>query len=82
MLTRMPDMTRLLDRLEDADLVGRERQDHDRRLVRSRITSAGLKLLADLDDVVRAEEKRRLSHLNDEQLGTLIDLLALVRSGN
>ena len=82
MLTRMPDMTRLLDRLEEAELVGRERQDHDRRMVRSRITPAGLKLLADLDSVVQIEEKRRIGHLNEEQLRTLIDLLALVRSRN
>ena len=82
MLTRMPDMTRLLDRLEDAELVGRARQDHDRRMVRSRITPTGLKLLADLDEVVRAEEKRRLGHLDAEQLRTLIELLALVRNRN
>lgn len=82
MLTRMPDMTRLLDRLEDAELVGRARQDHDRRMVRSRITLTGLKLLADLDEVVRAEEKRRLGHLDAEQLRTLIELLALVRNRN
>ena len=82
MLTRMPDMTRLLDRLEDAGLVGRERQDHDRRMVRTTITQAGLKLLEDLDHVVKVEEKRRMGHLSEEQLRTLVDLLALVRSRN
>jgi DNA-binding MarR family transcriptional regulator len=80
MLTRMPDMTRLLDRLEVAGLVGRERQSEDRRMVRSRISSAGLELLADLDAVTQQEEKRRFGHLNDDQLRTLIDLLAIVRS--
>ena len=80
MLTRMPDMTRLLDRLEEAGLVGRARLDEDRRMVRSRISSAGLKLLADLDGVTQDEERRRFGHLNDEQLRTLIDLLAIVRS--
>jgi len=80
MLTRMPDMTRLLDRLEDAGLVARARQDEDRRMVRSRISSAGLQLLAELDNVTQDEEKRRFSHLNDQQLRTLIDLLALARS--
>ena len=82
MLTRMPDMTRLLDRLEEANLVERERQDHDRRMVRSRISSAGLQLLADLDEAVKVEEKRRLGHLTEDQLRTLIDLLALVRARN
>ena len=80
MLTRMPDMTRLLDRLEEAGLVARERQEEDRRMVRSRISSAGLELLADLDNVTQDEEKRRFGHLNDQQLRTLIDLLALARS--
>ena len=80
MLTRMPDMTRLLDRLEEAGLVARERQDEDRRMVRSRISSAGIELLADLDNVTQDEEKRRFGHLNDQQLRTLIDLLALARS--
>jgi DNA-binding MarR family transcriptional regulator len=80
MLTRMPDMTRLLDRLEEAGLVARARQEEDRRMVRSRISSAGLELLADLDGVTQDEEKRRFGHLNDQQMQTLIDLLALVRS--
>ena len=81
MLTRMPDMTRLLDRLEEAGLVVRAREDEDRRMVRSRISSAGLKLLAELDSVVQVEEKRRLAHMTTEQLRTLIDLLALARQG-
>src|SRR5687768_16219398 len=81
MLTRMPDMTRLLDRMEESGLVDRERQDHDRRMVRSRISSSGLKLLADLDGVTQKEEKRRFGHLNEQQLRTLIELLAIVRSG-
>jgi DNA-binding MarR family transcriptional regulator len=81
MLTRMPDMTRLLDRMEQSGLVDRERQDHDRRMVRSRISSTGLKLLADLDGVTQEEEKRRFGHLNEQQLRTLIELLAIVRSG-
>ena len=81
MLTRMPDMTRLLDRMEESGLVDRERQDHDRRMVRSRISSSGLKLLADLDDVTQKEEKRRFGHLNEQQLRSLIELLAIVRSG-
>ena len=81
MLTRMPDMTRLLDRMEESGLVVRGRQDEDRRMVRSRISSTGLKLLADLDDVTQKEEKRRFGHLNEQQLRSLIELLAIVRSG-
>lgn len=79
MITRMPDMTRLLDRMEDAELVVRSREDEDRRMVRSRISTSGLKILAELDDVVLREHKRRFEHMNDEQIRTLIDLLAMVR---
>src|SRR5947209_16625049 len=49
MLTRMPDVTRLLDRMEDAGLVARARDNEDRRMVSTRITEAGLKLLDKLD---------------------------------
>src|SRR5688500_4868968 len=77
MLTRMPDMTRLLDRMEESGLVDRERQSHDRRMVRTRISSSGLKLLADLDGVTQEEEKRRFGHLNEQQLRTLIELLEI-----
>ena len=80
MLTRMPDMTRLLDRMEEAGLVARNREDEDRRMVRSRITATGLKLLADLDDVTQEEHKRRFGHLDAQQLRTLIDLLAAIRA--
>src|SRR5687767_14181355 len=49
MLTRMPDMTRLLDRMEDAGLVERARDTKDRRLVTTRITKKATQLLATLD---------------------------------
>src|SRR5215211_3383729 len=79
MLTRMPDMTRLLDRMEEAGLVARAREDEDRRMVRSRITAMGLEILDKLDDVVAAEHKRRLQHLDADQLRTLIDILTTIR---
>ncbi|HJU90815.1 MAG TPA: MarR family transcriptional regulator [Gemmatimonadaceae bacterium] len=79
MLTRMPDVTRLLDRMEQADLVTRERSSEDRRLVRTRITKKGARLLRQLDDVVEQEHQRRLGHLSREQLKSLISLLSVVR---
>jgi len=79
MLTRMPDVTRLLDRMEEAGLVARTREDEDRRMVRSRITPEGLKLLADVDGATLEEHRRRFERLDDDQLRTLIDLLTLVR---
>src|SRR6476660_4101581 len=54
MITRAPDMTRLLDRLEKRKLVSRCRQPNDRRVVAVRITDAGLRLLAGLDPLIVA----------------------------
>jgi DNA-binding MarR family transcriptional regulator len=79
MLTRMPDVTRLLDRMEDAKLVSRARDSDDRRLVSTKITAKGLRLLDEVDDAVTAEHMRRFHHLGKTQLKTLIDLLSEVR---
>ena len=79
MLTRMPDVTRLLDRMEDAGLVARSRDNEDRRLVSTRITEAGRKMVDDLDGPVTAFHKRRFAHVSEEQLQTLVDLLTLAR---
>ena len=79
MLTRMPDMTRLLDRMEAAGLVSRARDAEDRRLVTTRITDKGRGLLDELEDQVAAEHRNRLGHLGQENLARLIELLGDVR---
>lgn len=81
MITRMPDVTRLLDRMEEAGLIVRERSDEDRRLVNTTLTRKGRALVDSLDDVVAAEHERRLGHLTRSQLRTLVDLLTLARQG-
>ena len=82
MLTRMPDMTRLLDRMEEAGLVTRERDTADRRLVTTRITDQGRRLLDELDSRVVEEHQLRLGHLSEEDLGTLVELLGRVRESD
>ncbi len=79
LVTRMPDVTRLLDRMEDVGLVKRERDTNDRRMVTTLLTKQGRRLVADLDDVVAAEHQRTLGHLNKTQLGALVELLSLAR---
>ncbi|HYA96920.1 MAG TPA: MarR family transcriptional regulator [Methylomirabilota bacterium] len=64
MVTRDPDMTRLLDRMERRGLVARERQDRDRRVVRVYATPAGLKLLRILDKPMREWHRRSLRHVS------------------
>lgn len=79
MLTRMPDVTRLLDRMEEAGLVERTRDHEDRRMVTSRITKKAIQLLATLDPVVADNEKTFFSGISPEQIQTLIDVLEAIR---
>jgi DNA-binding MarR family transcriptional regulator len=81
MLTRMPDMTRLLDRMEEAGLVKRSREGEDRRMVLTRITKQGLKLVDELDGPLSRLNKSMFGKLTDAQLRSLSDLLTLTRQG-
>jgi len=80
MITRDPDITRLLDRLEKRGLISRSREARDRRTVMARITGAGLKLLARLDEPVQAAHRKQLGHLARGRLRLLTDLLREARS--
>lgn len=79
LVSQVPDVTRLLDRLEEAGLIERERSTTDRRLVTTRITHDGLALLRKLDAPVNDMHRRLLGHLSEKELQTLIDLLARAR---
>lgn len=79
LLNRMPDATRLLDRMEKAGLISRSREQEDRRLVATRLTKKGRQLVDDLDPVVARQHKTRLGHLSEKQLETLTALLTLAR---
>jgi DNA-binding MarR family transcriptional regulator len=79
MVAQVPDVTRLLDRLEDAGLIERERSTEDRRQVGTRITQKGLLLLSELDAPVAEIHRRQLGHLSAMQLKTLAELLTLAR---
>ncbi|MGA7402081.1 MAG: MarR family transcriptional regulator [Candidatus Sulfotelmatobacter sp.] len=80
MITRDPDVTRLLDRLEKRALISRSREIKDRRTVMARITTEGLKVLARLDEPVQAAHRRQLGHLGRERLRALTELLQVSRS--
>jgi DNA-binding MarR family transcriptional regulator len=75
MITRDPDITRLLDRLEKRGLISRTRETRDRRMVMARITPPGLKLLGRLDEPVQEAHRKQLGHLGRERLRTLTALL-------
>src|ERR1700751_3453197 len=75
MITRDPDITRLLDRLEKRGLIERWRGAKDRRLVMARISPDGLKLVARLDDPIQAAHHKQLGHLGRKRLRMLSGLL-------
>ena len=79
MITHDPDMTRLLDRLESRGLIQRERQSDDRRVIKTRITAAGLDLLKTLDLPIRELHKKQFRHVSAARLKTLAELLKEVR---
>lgn len=79
MVTRDPDITRLLDRLETRGLVSRSREKRDRRVITTRITPEGLGLLAELDDPVLDVHRRQLGHLGARKIAILGELLDAAR---
>ncbi|HUY81552.1 MAG TPA: MarR family transcriptional regulator [Acidobacteriaceae bacterium] len=80
MITRDPDITRLLDRLEKRTLIERWRESKDRRVVLARITREGLDLLARLDEPVQDTHRKQLGHLGRSRLKALTELLQQSRS--
>jgi DNA-binding MarR family transcriptional regulator len=81
MIARDPDITRLLDRLEKRGLLRRARDQHDRRVIITRITAAGLRILKDLDGPVRTAHQGQFGHMSRRKLVTLIQLLEEARAG-
>ena len=79
LVRQVPDVTRLLDRLEEAKLISRHRGGSDRRYVTTRITKAGLRLLDQMDQIINETHDKQLGHLDEGQLRKLITLLAAVR---
>ncbi len=79
MVTRDPDITRLLDRLEKRSLISRCRETKDRRMVLTRITPQGLRLLADLDGPVTDAHRHQLGHLGRGGMASLMKLLEAAR---
>jgi DNA-binding MarR family transcriptional regulator len=79
MITRDPDITRLLDRLEKRALIARCRETADRRMVMVRITPDGIQLLSRMDEPVREAHRAQLGHLGRERLKALTELLQAAR---
>ena len=80
LISRAPDITRLLDKLERRGLIARVRPADNRRVVHVAITRRGLDLLRKLEIQVRGCHARQLGHLPHESLRRLIDLLHTARA--
>lgn len=80
LVTPVPDVTRLLDRMADMRLIARQRSDEDRRLVRTHLTAKGLDLVNTLDAAIVDAHRQRLAHISHERLKALVETLADVRS--
>jgi DNA-binding MarR family transcriptional regulator len=81
MITRDPDVTRLLDSMEKRGLISSSRESRDRRLVLARITPEGLKLVNRLDEPVQKIHLKQLGHMGKGRLQALAELLAAARLG-
>lgn len=79
MIARVPDATRLLDRMESAGLIARARDAEDRRFVTTRITEDGLRLVGAAEESVMALHHRQFAELAEEDLRQLVRILELVR---
>jgi DNA-binding MarR family transcriptional regulator len=79
MITHDPDITRLLNRLEQRGLVARTRDQHDRRVIYGKITPAGQKLLREMDGPVEKYGRALLRYVSQPQLQKLIDVLDVIR---
>jgi len=75
MISRDPDMTRLLDRMEKRSLITRERQTEDRRVIKTRITPAGLEILKKLDTPMDELHKKQFRHISASKLKALSEAL-------
>jgi len=79
LVSRAPDMTRMLDKLEERKLVARQRHKNNRRVVEVSITSVGTALLKKLASDVRTCSREQLGHMSPAALGRLVALLKEAR---
>ena len=79
LVAQVPDMTRLIDRLEKLGLLERKRIDQDRRLVRCFITKDGLKLLKEIDEPLIELHKKQFAKLTRAQIEQINELMVSAR---
>lgn len=79
MITMVPGITGLVDRLENAGLVERKRCAHDRRVIYVAITARALGVLTEIDEPLEKLHRQTLGHMTAEELSSLSRLLEKAR---
>lgn len=75
LITRSPDVTRLVDRLVKRGLVDRSADPSDRRAVRVFITAEGLACIGSLDSLVSPVLMGAMARLGDERLEAMREMV-------
>jgi DNA-binding MarR family transcriptional regulator len=78
-ITVVPGITGLIDRLEQAGFVERQRCEEDRRVVYVALTARATRALTDLDEPLAALHRDLMGHLSADELKELNRLLEKVR---
>ena len=79
MISRDPDITRLIDRMEQRGWVSRSRSAQDRRVVTVTAMPAALDVLSNLDEPVQELHRSQFALLDSERIATLVALLEELR---
>jgi len=79
MISKAPDITRMLDKLEAGGWILRTRPVENRRTVLISITSVGIDLLREIAGPLQQCHERQLGHLSNEELTQLAALLRSAR---
>lgn len=79
LVTAVPDVTRLLDRMEELGLIVRHRGSEDRRFVTTRLSKKGADLVNKLDARICEVHDGLLGHVDRRHLETLVELLGEIR---
>lgn len=80
LVSRAPDVTRMLDKLEARSLITRTRSTKDRREVLVELAPSGLTLLDAIAGPLKICHERQLGHLSHADLQSLIALLRIARA--
>ena len=81
LVSRVPDVSRLLDRMEETGLLGKKRDAADRRHVTARLTAKGKRVLDEATPKLAEFGRARVEKLSARTGEGLVEALATIREG-